>query len=416
MRVLIVTSGSMGDVAPYTGLGVRLRDAGHDVTIATHLPFADTVTSTGLGFQPIAGDLRELLSRAHGQDGGRSGTDPRALARLLRLVRPLVRDLGAGIAQAATAGRAEVLLLSSMVAPLGHQVAEAHGIPLAGAFLQPVEATGDFPSPLLGARSLGRWGNRAATGLTQTAVEALYAGPVRTLRDDLGLPREGIRSLRRRQDNGRWPTFHGFSPSVVPRPADWRPGLEIVGYWWPAPRPGWQPPAALADFLAAGPTPVFVGFGSMATGQGERLAATVLTAVRRAGVRAVVQAGWAGLQVHADDVLTVGEVPHHWLFPKVAAVVHHAGAGTAAAGLRAGVPAVVVPVLADQPFWAARLHALGVAPQPVPLPSLTADRLAAALRTVTTDAALRDRAAAMSARVTAEDGAGRVAAWLDNLP
>jgi UDP:flavonoid glycosyltransferase YjiC (YdhE family) len=132
----------------------------------------------------------------------------------------------------------------------------------------------------------------------------------------------------------------------------------------------------------------------------------------------VVQAGWAGLRVDAagPDVLGVGEVPHDWLFPRMAAVVHHAGAGTSAAGLRAGVPAVAVPVLADQPFWARRLHELQVAPAPLPLPSLTADRLAAALRRATGDPRHRARAAAMAGRIAAEDGAAAVLRWLDTLP
>ncbi|MGQ7754229.1 glycosyltransferase [Streptomyces sp. WC2508] len=101
----------------------------------------------------------------------------------------------------------------------------------------------------------------------------------------------------------------------------------------------------------------------MAPGQGERLGELVAAAVTRAGVRAVVQAGWAGLSAVSDDVLAIGDLPHDWLCPRTAAVVHHAGAGTTAAGLRAGVPAVPVPVMADQPFWAARLHRFGVAPR-----------------------------------------------------
>ncbi|MFD0652644.1 glycosyltransferase [Streptomyces malaysiensis] len=149
---------------------------------------------------------------------------------------------------------------------------------------------------------------------------------------------------------------------MVPRPADWPSQVEVVGYWWPARPRDWQPPAELTDFLQAGPPPVFIGFGSMAPGQGERLGELVTAAVARAGVRAVVQAGWAGLTASGDDILTVGDLPHDWLFPRTAAVVHHAGAGTTAAGLRAGVPAVAVPAMADQPFWAARLHRLGVAP------------------------------------------------------
>ncbi|GAA3345891.1 glycosyltransferase [Amorphoplanes nipponensis] len=410
MRVLIVTSGSTGDVAPYTGLGARLRDAGHEVTLATHEPFRDGVD---LPFLPLPGDLRRILPRAHGQDGTGSGTGPRALLRLLRLARPLVAELGDGIVTAVRRSRAETVLLSTMVAPLGYQVAEAAGIPWAGVFLQPVFPTGDFGPVLAGGRPLGRAGNRLTGRFLETAARPLYAGPVHELRRRLGLPRRSMAALQRAQQH-RWPTFHGFSPSVVARPADWPASQEVVGYWWPERPPGWSPPAEVERFLAAGPPPVFVGFGSMAPGHGGRLAAPVLAAVRAAGVRAIVQAGWSGLRVErAPDVLSVGALPHDWLFPRVAAVVHHCGAGTTAAGLRAGVPAVGVPVLADQPFWARRLHELGVAPAPVPLPRLTADRLAGALRSVTTEPRYAARAAALAARLGAEDGAERVLKWLE---
>ncbi|UQU68051.1 glycosyltransferase [Couchioplanes caeruleus] len=412
MRVLIVTSGSTGDVAPYTGLGERLQAAGHEVTIATHEPFRDSVT---LPFVPIPGDLREILRRAPGQDGRSSGTGPRALVRLLRIARPLVAEMGDGIAAAAERIRAEAMLLSTVVAPLGYQVAEAAGIPWAGVFLQPVFPTGDFGPVLLGGRSAGRLGNRLLGHLTEASARPLYRGPVRDLRDRLGLPRKPLRRLQGEQQQ-RWPTFHGFSPSVVPRPADWPPSQEVVGYWWPARPAGWAPPAEVEEFLAAGPPPVFIGFGSMAPGYGARLAGPVLQAVRAAGVRAIVQAGWSGLRAEDDPaVLNVDSLPHDWLFPRVAAVVHHAGAGTTAAALRAGVPAVPVPVSADQPFWARRLHALGVAPPPIPLPRLTAPRLAAALRAATTSPALRERSAAMAGRLRTEDGAARIIAWLDAL-
>ena len=407
--MLIVTSGSTGDVAPYTGLGERLRAAGHDVTLATHEPFRESVD---LPFVPIPGDLRAILPQARGQDGTGSGTGPRALVRLLRIARPLVAEMGDGIAAAVTSTRAEVVLLSTVVAPLGYQVAEAAGIPWAGVFLQPVFPTGDFGPVLLGGRSAGRVANRLTGRITEASAHPLYRGPVRDLRDALGLPRKGIRRLQREQQH-RWPTFHGFSPSVVPRPADWPSSQEVVGYWWPARPTGWTPPSRVEDFLAAGPPPVFVGFGSMAPGHGARLARPVLDAVRAAGVRAIVQAGWSGLRADEHpDVLNVGPMPHDWLFPRVAAVVHHAGAGTTAAALRAGVPAVPVPVLADQPFWARRLRALGVATAPIPLSRLTADRLAAALRATP---ALRERSAQMAVRLRDEDGAARVIAWLDGL-
>lgn len=415
VRVLIVTSGSMGDVAPYTGLGSALRQAGHEVAVASHEPFRAVFEAIGLPFTAIPGDLREIIPQAYGQDGTRSGTGPRALAQLLRIARPLIDELGGGIARAVTDVRPDVLLLSTVVAPLGYQVAEAAGIPWAGVFLQPVAPTGEFGSVLLGGRSIGRVGNRAVTAAANTVSQLLYAGPVQRLRRDLGLPRRPIRELRTWQDGGRHPTFHGFSTAVVPRPRDWRPQLQVVGYWWPA-HPPWTPPPALTSFLAAGPPPVFVGFGSMGPGQGERLSGPILAALRTARVRAVVQSGWAGLDVSSDDVLTIGEAPHDWLFPRMAAVVHHAGAGTSAAGLRAGVPAVPVPVLADQPFWAARLHTLGAATRPIPLSQLTAGTLAAALHSATTNPHLAARAQAVSARLAPENSAAQILTWLSSLP
>ncbi|AGZ43652.1 glycosyltransferase [Actinoplanes friuliensis] len=409
MRVLIVTSGSTGDVAPYTGLGARLREAGHEVTLATHEPFRDTVE---LPFVPLPGDLREILPQARGQDGSGSGTGPRALLRLMRIARPLVAELGDGIVRAVEQTRPDAMLLSTVVAPLGYQVAEAAGIPWAGVFLQPVFPTGDFGPVLIGGRPLGRLGNRLTGRFLESAAHPLYARPVRDLRRRLGLPQRGMAALQRAQQH-RWPTFHGFSPTVVPRPADWPASQEVVGYWWPERPSGWTPPREVEAFLAAGPAPVFIGFGSMAAGRGERLAAPVLEAVTKAGVRAIVQAGWSGLTVAGGpDVLSVGPMPHDWLFPRMAAVVHHSGAGTTAAGLRAGVPAVPVPVLADQPFWARRLRELGVAPAGVPLPRLTADRLAGALRAATTDPRHAARAQEVAAALRTEDGAARIIAWL----
>ncbi|MFC7274663.1 glycosyltransferase [Paractinoplanes rhizophilus] len=406
MRILIVTSGSIGDVAPYTGLGVRFRQAGHEVAVATHAPFRAAVERAGLGFEPLPGDLRATLAHAVG------GLSARALARQFTLARPLIAALGPGIAAAVASVQPSVLLLSTMVAPLGHQVADAYGLRRAGAFPQPVFPTREFGSVLTGGRSFGPWGNLAVGWAAAKAAESLYAGPIRELRRELGLSRIALPALRREQERAG-PTFHGFSPAVLRRPRDWPPALRVTGYWWPPVDPAWRPSAELEAFLADGPAPVFIGFGSMAPGQGERLGEIAVAAARRAGVRAVLQAGWSGLAAGAGpDVLGVGEVPHSWLFPRMAAVVHHAGAGTAAAGLRAGVPAVPVPVLADQPFWARRLHDLGAAARPIPMPALRVESLAHALRQVLGNSHFAARAQALSARIGAEDGAAPILDWI----
>lgn len=153
---------------------------------------------------------------------------------------------------------------------------------------------------------------------------------------------------------------------------------------------------------------MFVGFGSMAAGHGERLSELAVEALRSAGLRGIVQAGSAGLAVDADDVLTIGDLPHTLLFPRVAAVVHHAGAGTTAAALRAGASSVPVPVTADQPFWAARLASIGAGTDPIPFASLTARRLADALGRVVRQQAYARAASVTARQMATEDGVGAV--------
>ena len=310
----------------------------------------------------------------------------------------------------------DLVLLSATVAPLGWHVAEGLGVPTLGAYLQPATRTGEFPPPFLsGEVSLGPAGNRTLTDVMHVVIDTVAWPATRRLRADMGLPPSSPAAVRQRLEEARWPIAYGYSPTVVPRPADWRPGLDVTGYWFPPHPVDWQPPAALVDFLAAGPPPVLVSFGSMAAGHGQRVSAVARDALRRAGVRGIVQAGLAGLSVADDDILTVDEVPHDWLMPRCAAAVHHSAAGTTASGLRAGIPAVPVPVRTDQQFWAHRLTNLGVSPGPQPFRRLRADALADALRQATTDPALRERARWIAERIAAEDGAGRVVEMVESV-
>ncbi|GAU70629.1 putative glycosyltransferase [Streptomyces sp. NBRC 110611] len=398
MRIVIITAGSRGDVAPFTGLGRRLQDAGLQVAVAAHPSFAALLAGCGLDHRPMPGDPQGLirdLSRAASREEARAMT------------RAYADGLADGVAQA-VAGGADLLLTAFGPAPLSRMAGEALGIPVIGTYLAPSFATRQFPLP--NARNTdgpGPQGNLAAGRDVLGRAEGVFAGAVTRLRTRLGLPADAPwapADIR--------PVFHGFSPLVVPRPQDWPSGVDVTGYWWPARPDGWQPPAELVDFLQAGPPPVFIGFGSMAAGQGERLSELVAVAVKRAGVRAVVQAGWAELSGCGADVLAIGDVPHDWLFPRTAAVVHHAGAGTTAAGLRAAVPAVPVPVMADQPFWASRLHRLGVAPCPLPFQDLTAEALGDAITACLSEPAYRRRAAELARGIAAEDGAASLLAHI----
>ncbi|MEV0634950.1 nucleotide disphospho-sugar-binding domain-containing protein [Streptomyces sp. NPDC050619] len=394
MRILIAAAGSRGDVAPYTGLGGELRRAGHEVALATSDAFAPLVREAGLEF-------RALPARTESEGGGTPNT-----RELMRAAAAFVTELGQGFADAMARGT-DLLLLSTTTAPLGWHLAEATGTPAVGAYLQPAGPTGDFPPVVTGARSLGRLGNRMAGRLALRMADRLYTQAVTELRRRLDLPQLAPHAMRRRQEQADWPVLHGFSSTLVPRPSDWRPGLDVVGTWWPYADAGRRLPADLENFLAAGPKPVFIGFGNMAAGHGERLTGIAVRALRTAGLRGVLQTGSAKLAADGNDVLTIGDVPHALLFPRVAAVVHHAGAGTAAAGLRASVPAVPVPVTADQPFWAARLAAIGAATAPIPFRSLTAERLAEALGRVVRQQSYARAASAAAQHLATEDGAGR---------
>ncbi|MEH6373051.1 glycosyltransferase [Streptomyces sp. KLMMK] len=434
MKILILAAGSRGDVAPYTGLGVRLREAGHEVALAAPGSFAGLVADSGLEFRGLPADPR-APARASGTrgsggatggeaDGDGDGTAGRQAdggkagggnAGLMRRAAAFIQELGPGIADVAAAG-ADLLLLSTTTAPLGWHVAESLGIPSIGVYLQPVTPTGAFGPVVGGSRSLGRWGNRAAGRVSLRVVDRLHATAVADLRARLGLPPACPRAVRRRQEAANWPVLHGFSTLLVPRPRDWREGLEVVGNWWPHCPDHRQLPTELDDFLRSGPPPVFIGFGSMGAGEGERLSEIAVEALRKAKVRGVLQAGWAGLSAAGDDdVLAVGDVPHTLLFPRTAAVVHHAGAGTAAAALRAGVPAVPVPVTADQPFWAGRIASLGAGTAPVPYKELTADRLAEAVKRAVGEPQYRKRAAEAARHMEAEDGAARVVKEIGRL-
>lgn len=407
--IAIAAIGSRGDVAPMTGVGVRLKQAGHRVVIAAFKLFADLITGCGLEFRELPYDFTPGSDHYEGS----------AAKGLLEFFGPGgMRTKGQALLTALRDEPADLLLLSPLSEFAGHPLAEAMGIPSIGARLQPVSATTAYPPTALGCWTAGGFGNRFASDAAAWAVDHVYGRVVADFRHELGLPKKSTRALRRQRTGARWPVLHGYSPSILPRPADWRAGLDVVGYWWPAPLADWRAPQVLTDFLAAGPAPVCISFGSLITTvrRAEQLSDIVGRALRQAGVRGIVQAGWTGVEVTGDDILTVGEIPHGWLFPQMAAVVHHCGAGTTAAALRAGVPTVAIPnPIYDQPFWARHLQNIGASVATVSQPVLTADRLAQAIRSTVANPQLRTVTQRLANQMDGEDGAAKVLTIVESL-
>ncbi|MBS4099717.1 glycosyltransferase [Tsukamurella paurometabola] len=404
-HVLIATYGSRGDTMPLAGLGLRLQRAGHTVTITANTELATETAALGIDTRAIAVDL-----------GDPSG-DP-SLRDAMALVRPAgIRRLSRTLLGAVEDVAADVVLMTPFAEPAGQTLAEARGVPGIPLRLQPISATRAYPPSLLATRSVGGPLNLVAGRAAERAVDSLYNGVVADLRRDLGLPRRSSRRLRRDRAAAGQPILGGWSPAVLPRPADWRPGIDVTGYWWSPEPESWAPSDDLVAFLADGPPPVLIGLGSLMvpTAERDRLSAVADESLRRAGVRGIVQAGGAGLRVaDRDGVLNIGAAPYSWLFPRLAAVVHSCGAGTTASALRAGVPTVPLPSPgADQFFWADRIHALGAATAPIPRTKVTVSTLADAIRAAADDDAYRRAAGALSRAIAAEDGASAVLAAVE---
>ncbi|GAA3809425.1 glycosyltransferase [Sphaerisporangium flaviroseum] len=397
----ILAFGSRGDTQPCAALGLGLRARGHQVTIVAPGRYAGLVD--GLRYVPISVDPVRIMESEEGRAWSRGGVTG-FLTGFRRIVEPLAERLVSEV-DAACAGTG--LVLAPALGGFGQHMSERHAVPHALLHFQPSEPTKRFPNPLVPLATLGALGNRASYALVERLSWLLIGRMVNRLRGrllGLGPTRSCFTAARR----SRTPVLCGVSPAIVARPADWPAYVHLTGSWHLDLQALDQPPPpALAAFLDAGSPPVYVGFGSMAPADPDALTHTVVTALRRAGLRGVLQGLPPGPYGAAGDLCFTGEVPHGWLFRRMAAVVHHGGAGTTAAGLRAGVPSVICPFFSDQPFWGARVASLGAGPPPVPIRKLTVPALERSVIRAVQDDEFRGRSRELGKVMRGEDGVGR---------
>jgi sterol 3beta-glucosyltransferase len=407
-RIVIIAAGTRGDVQPAIALGIALRSAGYAVRVLAGVGFAPWIERHGLEAAPSSVDMQAVMSSRGGRDWVERGHDQLAQRRLMRA---LLDEFGPTLireAWEATQG-ADAVIGSFTSDAYSVTFGEKLGIPVLSAPLQPtLLATRDgramTSAPFPGRVSrLNAWFGRS---ILEPFPWGLYGEHVNAFRGSIGLPpqtrRENIAARR------RMTILHGVSRHVMPLPADWSSNIHVAGYWFLDEGNDLRPPVELEAFLADGPPPVAIGFGSMTGGDPEGLTRLLLDAVAAAGQRAVLLGGWAGIGTVPlpATVRAVESVPHDWLFPRMAGVVHHGGAGTTAAGLRAGVPNVIVPAMADQPYWGRRVRALGAGPEPIPRHRLTAAALTRAIQVATSDADVRSAATRLGGAIRAEDGPG----------
>ena len=410
MRVVLVTIGAWGDTEPFVALAVRLMRDGHKVTLAARPDFAGLAAGYGVDFAPLGRPYQPFITGAARASALGSGHLLRQLRYGLRQRAYFSDRLGRDAWQAAQGAEAVIYKYSWIT---GYTIAEKLGVPCAAAMPFPITPTSAFPSFLLGkGTDRGPLLNRALWSITEQVTWQLLRHGDTALRRQLGLRPPAIAGQVARQERQGMPVYYAYSPAVLPRPGDWPARVHVTGYWFLDPPPGWQPPAGLTRFLQDGPPPVSIGFGSMASRDPQATLELALQALTLSGQRGVLLSGWAGLgkdHTLPRHVFAVDSIPHGWLFPRMAAVVHHGGAGTTGAGLRSGVPAIITPLVADQPSWARTVHGLGAGPAPIPFRELTAERLAAAIHQAVTDQQIRQPAAELGSRIRSEDGLGRTA-------
>lgn len=421
-RHVLLGWGSRGDVEPLVALALGLQEARREVVVVCGPDYGGWVRSLGLAAMPFSIDMQRAMRSPQGRSWLGGADSSRAELATMREVfaafapvlvmdlRRIVRPGDLVVSGAITFNPA--LTLQEQLGVRHVAAVLTPGIPTRSgpASLSPVVAHQDS---LL---------NRASGTAALLALWQVMKRPADLLRSSYGLPHDSVISYSRKAF--RTPVLVGASRHLLPPPTDWPPVVHPTGAWFlpDAVLPALEP--RVEQFVATGPAPVYVGLGSMTNPDPVATMRLLLDAVAAAGVRAVVHRGTdlAGADLAAlvspeqqDTVLFVDAVAHARLFPRMAAVVHHGGAGTTHAATRSGVPQVVVPHIGDQPYWGRRVHDLGLGPAPIRRPDLTVANLAAAIRAATHHPAVRHRAALLGRQVRSERGVDTAVRLLERL-
>jgi len=408
MKITILTYGSRGDVQPFLALSLELRKRGHSVRLAAPFRFKSFVEEHGIDFVPFAGDPEDLSRRLN--NAGQN------FVKLLHELTNHAIEVGADVwHQTQEACKDTDLIFHTFTHAVGaHTLAREKGIPDIHMQTFPVfTPTGDYPNvtlPHLGTRFLNRLTHTLSLKITWWASQIGFA----RVRHRAGLSKRRLYwPFEDDSDRSRTPILCAWSPSVLPPSNDWPPHVHVTGYYFLPEDRSYQPPGELLSFLEKGTRPVCITFGSMVHRDKERIDRIVREALKQSGNRGIILSGWSGVKHPSSAELLYREAaPHPWLLPHCKMVIHHGGAGTTAAGLRAGIPNIVIPFMADQPFWGRRVQAVGAGPKSVLVKNLSVENLTRAIVEAESDT-ICEHAQMIGQRIRNEDGVGEAVKWIE---
>ena len=417
LSIVVMVVGSRGDVQPFIPIARRLAER-HRVRVATHREFRPMVEQAGLEFYPLGGNPHQLMEYIVKTGGSILPTRVDQIWEDVPKKRAMITEILESTWRACTEAdpdrpgappfRADTIVANPP--SYGHiHCAEALHIPLHMIFTMPWTATCAFPHPFA---NIDPGAHRPVEsffsyGIIDLLVWAGIGDLVDAFRTKtLGLSPVALTDGAALLDDHEVPFTYLWPESLVPKPPEWGPHIELANFIHSAQAQAYEPPPALLDFLAAGEAPIYVGFGSVVAEDPAALTRTIWRALDKAGARGVVSRGWAHLGGEAPppNVYLIDDCPHDWLFPRCRAVCHHGGAGTTAAGLRAGLPTVIVPFFGDQFFWGRIVADAGAGPEPIPIRRLDVEHLTAAFDACRRPQ-IRERATELGALLRASDGA-----------
>lgn len=412
MHITIFVYGTWGDIRPHVVLGMALKAAGHEVQVVASPGYEEWVRARNLGFYPLTTDVNTFAKEnASLMDAG--------IVKQLQMVRtelnPIFTQMGLEVLEATR--NSDVLMTVEFGASLLFDVLRVNKLRTILINPAPINPTREFASampPVPNWFPFPEWYNRTTYYMLQRISWSTLGGARNVLATKhLGLPKSKFKDFKKML--ATTPALTTVSKHVVQRPADWGELFQVTGYLFDDDS-DWTPPQDLSDFLAAGEAPVYIGFGSMPDSKPQATTRLIIDAVQQSGKRAVILTGWAGLGAKdvPENIHILKYAPHSWLFPKMAAVVHHGGAGTTAAGFRAGVPTTVVPHNGDQPYWGRRAKQLGVGTDPIPRRKLSVENLSNAIRIATASGAMRENAHALSEKIQQEDSLAMAVQWVEH--
>lgn len=399
MNITILTYGSRGDVQPFIPLSLGLMAGGHSVKLAAPSRFRDLVEEHGIQFFPLAGEPEDLSRRLN--DVGHN------FVKMIREIMNHAIEIGAEVSHQTeeACSDADLIIHTFMHAVGAHTLAREKNVPDIHIQLFPMfTPTGDYPNvtlPDLRLRAL----NRLTHEISRKIIVWTSRAGFEQVRRRAGLPN---RKLYSPFDNDplrpRTPILCAWSPIILPPSEDWSANIHVTGYYFQDFASSYQPPAQLQKFIDSGEPPVCVSFGSMVNRDVERIYEIVNDALIQTNHRGLILSGWGAVKNRSSgDILYVDSAPHDWLLPLCKMIIHHGGAGTTSAGLRAGIPSIIIPFTADQPFWGRKVHAIGAGSTPILVKNLSVENLTHAIVEVDKDL-VYERAHIIGQSIRSEDG------------